>query len=90
MDSGALGPLTYIYSNRLSFGQIRSEEDVIWSFAPHDISMVLSLTGQMPKLVKTVSSKSIRADIADTATVHMEFFESGYEVSYIGVLASSD
>lgn len=76
VDSGALGPLTYIYSNRLSFGKVRSDEDVIWSFAPHDISMILSLTGQMPKLVRTVASKSIRADIADTATVHMEF-ESG-------------
>ena len=41
--SGDLGALSYIYSNRLSFGKVRSEEDVIWSFAPHDISMILSL-----------------------------------------------
>jgi len=43
VGSGELGSLDYIYSNRLSFGKVRSEEDVIWSFAPHDISMILSL-----------------------------------------------
>ncbi len=37
------GDIQYIYSNRFSFGKIRSEENVIWSFAPHDISMILSL-----------------------------------------------
>jgi UDP-2-acetamido-3-amino-2,3-dideoxy-glucuronate N-acetyltransferase len=65
--------LSYIYSNRLSFGKVRAEEDVIWSFAPHDISMILSLTGQEPELVRTESSSILQANIADTATVHMEF-----------------
>jgi UDP-2-acetamido-3-amino-2,3-dideoxy-glucuronate N-acetyltransferase len=72
-ESGELGSLQYLYSNRLSFGKVRSEEDVIWSFAPHDISMVLSLIGHEPSLVKTESSAILQADIADTATVHMEF-----------------
>jgi UDP-2-acetamido-3-amino-2,3-dideoxy-glucuronate N-acetyltransferase len=40
--SGEIGEINYIYSNRLSFGKVRTEEDVIWSFAPHDISMILS------------------------------------------------
>ena len=43
VESGELGALSYVYSNRLSFGKVRSEEDVIWSFAPHDISMILSI-----------------------------------------------
>ena len=73
VESGELGSLSYIYSNRLSFGKVRSEEDVIWSFAPHDISMILSLTGQEPEVVRTESSCILQADIADTATVHMEF-----------------
>jgi UDP-2-acetamido-3-amino-2,3-dideoxy-glucuronate N-acetyltransferase len=47
---GEIGEITYIYSNRLSFGKVRIEEDVIWSFAPHDISMILSLVGQEPNL----------------------------------------
>ena len=73
VESGELGELNYIYSNRLSFGKVRSEEDVIWSFAPHDISMILSLTGQEPEFVRTESSRILQASIADTATVHMEF-----------------
>jgi UDP-2-acetamido-3-amino-2,3-dideoxy-glucuronate N-acetyltransferase len=72
-DSGAFGNLQYIYSNRLSFGKVRSEEDVIWSFAPHDISMILSLAGQEPDSVRTESVSILQADIADTATVHMAF-----------------
>lgn len=73
VESGELGTLSYIYSNRLSFGKVRSEEDVIWSFAPHDISMILSLTGQEPEVVRTQSSSILQPNIADTATVHMEF-----------------
>ena len=73
VESGELGSLNYIYSNRLSFGKVRSEEDVIWSFAPHDISMILSLTGQEPEVVRTESSSILQPDIADTATVHMAF-----------------
>jgi predicted dehydrogenase len=69
--SGELGRLRYIYSNRLSFGKVRSEEDVIWSFAPHDISMILSLTGQEPESVRTESASILQSNIADTATVHM-------------------
>ena len=73
VESGSLGALNYIYSNRLSFGKVRSEEDVIWSFAPHDVSMILSLTCEEPELVRTESSRILQANIADTATVHMEF-----------------
>ena len=73
VDSGGLGALRYIHSNRLSFGKVRSEEDVIWSFAPHDISMVLSLAGAEPCSVRTDSSCILQENIADTATLHMEF-----------------
>jgi UDP-2-acetamido-3-amino-2,3-dideoxy-glucuronate N-acetyltransferase len=73
VESGELGSLTYVYSNRLSFGKVRLEEDVIWSFAPHDISMILSLTGQEPEKVRTESSCIIQPDKADIATIHMEF-----------------
>ncbi len=71
--SGELGAISYIYSNRLSFGKVRSEENVIWSFAPHDISMVLSLTGREPDSVRAESSSILQPDIADIATLHMNF-----------------
>jgi UDP-2-acetamido-3-amino-2,3-dideoxy-glucuronate N-acetyltransferase len=73
VDSGDLGALRYVYSHRLSFGKVRSEEDVIWSFAPHDISMVISLAGVEPCSVRTESSCILQRKIADTATLHMEF-----------------
>lgn len=73
VESGEMGALQYIYSNRLSFGKVRSEEDVIWSFAPHDISMILSLAGQEPDTVRAESTSILQSDIADTAIVHVEF-----------------
>jgi len=39
----ALGQVQYLYSNRLNLGRFRQEENILWSFAPHDISMILSL-----------------------------------------------
>lgn len=73
VQSGELGSLSYIYSNRLSFGKVRLEEDVIWSFAPHDISMILSLTGCEPETVRTESTCIFRPDKADSALVYLNF-----------------
>jgi len=73
VESGEMGALQYIYSNRLSFGKVRSDEDVIWSFAPHDLSMILSLAGQEPDTVRTVSTTILQPDIADTGIVHLGF-----------------
>jgi len=50
-QKGELGRINYIYSNRLNLGKIRREENILWSFAPHDISMILSLTGEAPENV---------------------------------------
>src|SRR5690349_3510680 len=43
IGQGALGKINYLYSNRLNIGKIRTEENILWSFAPHDISVMLSL-----------------------------------------------
>ncbi len=45
IDDGDLGKIQYIYSNRLNMGKIRTEENILWSFAPHDISVIQSLVG---------------------------------------------
>ena len=58
--NGELGNLQYLYSNRLSLGKIRAEEDVVWSFAPHDISMILSLAGNNVKTVRCEAADIIR------------------------------
>ena len=73
IESGELGALSYLYSNRLSLGKVRSEEDVIWSFAPHDMSMILSLADEELTAVRVESSCILQPNIADNATLHMEF-----------------
>jgi len=83
VGAGKIGEINYIYSNRLSFGKVRKEEDVIWSFAPHDISMILSLTGQEPEYVSTNANSILQKNIADTATIHLQF-KSGLK-SHISV-----
>lgn len=71
--TGALGRLQYVYSNRLNFGKIRREEDVLWSFAPHDISMILSLAGEEPNSVNAQGLFVLHGRIADTTTTHLQF-----------------
>ncbi len=70
---GALGRLQYIYSNRLNLGKVRREENIIWSFAPHDISMILALAGERPVSVHTEGVAQLHAAIADTTTMHLRF-----------------
>lgn len=73
VDAGELGRVRYIYSNRLSLGKIRREEDVLWSFAPHDISMVLALAGEEPVRVRAAAACLLDDKIADSATVQLAF-----------------
>lgn len=73
VKQGNLGELQYIYSNRLSFGKLRKEENILWSFAPHDISMILSVVNSEPTEVSAVGSSYINNDIADVTTTHMKF-----------------
>ncbi len=73
LDHGNIGKINYIYSNRLSFGRVRSNEDVIWSFAPHDISMILSLAGEIPEHVSCKSTSVLQKKLADIATIYMKF-----------------
>jgi UDP-2-acetamido-3-amino-2,3-dideoxy-glucuronate N-acetyltransferase len=71
--AGRLGTLRYVHSRRLSTGQVRAEEDVLWSFAPHDLSMVLALMGAEPGDVKARGAAYITPGIADYADVRMTF-----------------
>jgi UDP-2-acetamido-3-amino-2,3-dideoxy-glucuronate N-acetyltransferase len=71
--AGEFGRIDYIYSNRLNLGKIRREENILWSFAPHDISMILSLAGGEPEAVQTIGGYYLHHAIADVTTTHMEF-----------------
>ena len=70
---GRLGRLQRIQANRLNLGAVRREEDVLWCLAPHDVSMVLSLVGELPSRVAATGGYHLRDAIADTATAQLWF-----------------
>jgi len=76
VEEGALGRIQYIYSNRLNLGKIRREENILWSFAPHDISVILGLVGEMPEKIDAQGGNYLHDRIAD-ATVSLLSFPSG-------------
>jgi UDP-2-acetamido-3-amino-2,3-dideoxy-glucuronate N-acetyltransferase len=76
IDSGELGRIQYIYSNRLNLGKIRREENILWSFAPHDISVILGLLEEMPESVCAQGGNYLHQQIADV-TVSLLAFPSG-------------
>jgi len=74
IDKGELGRIQYIYSNRLNLGKFRTEENILWSFAPHDISVILLLLGgEMPREVSAHGGYYLHQDIADVTLTTMEF-----------------
>jgi UDP-2-acetamido-3-amino-2,3-dideoxy-glucuronate N-acetyltransferase len=73
VKSGELGKINYIYSQRLNLGKIRREENILWSFAPHDISMILALAGEEPTAVLATGGYYLHQRIADVTTTHLEF-----------------
>ena len=73
IDGGELGRVQYLYSNRLNLGRIRREEDILWSFAPHDISMILALVRAQPDWITAVGGRYLHKSIADVTTTHLSF-----------------
>jgi UDP-2-acetamido-3-amino-2,3-dideoxy-glucuronate N-acetyltransferase len=73
---GELGRIQYIYSNRLNLGKIRREENILWSFAPHDISVIIGLLGEMPADVRAQGGNYLHQAIADV-TVSLLSFPNG-------------
>jgi len=73
IDSGELGELRYIYSNRLNLGKVRREENILWSFAPHDIAIILRLVGSMPNRVTAIGGAYLQHNIADVTVTNIEF-----------------
>jgi UDP-2-acetamido-3-amino-2,3-dideoxy-glucuronate N-acetyltransferase len=72
VKTGELGDIRYIWSNRLNFGKIRKEEDVLWSFAPHDISIILDILGE-PKKINATGKAYLQKNIADTTLSVLEY-----------------
>ena len=73
ISKGRLGKIQYIYSNRLNLGKFRNEENILWSFAPHDISMILGLTSEAPEEVYATGACYLNPRIHDITTTHLSF-----------------
>jgi predicted dehydrogenase len=70
---GELGKVRYISSNRLNLGKVRREENILWSFAPHDIAVILRLMNAMPFQVSAHGGSYVQPNIADVTITHMLF-----------------
>ena len=73
VKDGELGKIQYVYSNRLNIGKLRTEENILWSFAPHDISVILMLAGESPSKVTCTGGSYLNEGISDTTMTVMEF-----------------
>lgn len=73
IDDGELGKIQTLYSNRLNIGKIRAEENILWSFAPHDISVILMLLEEMPEMVYATGGSYLQQKIPDTTLTVLDF-----------------
>ena len=73
IQDGALGQINYLYSNRLNIGKIRTEENILWSFAPHDISVMLALLNETPNRVTCQGGAYLNHHVFDVTLSLFEF-----------------
>ena len=73
IKEGGIGELQYIYSNRLNLGKVRTEENVFWSLAPHDIAIFQYLTGSFPNNIQARGSTFLQKGIPDSTMTTLEY-----------------
>jgi UDP-2-acetamido-3-amino-2,3-dideoxy-glucuronate N-acetyltransferase len=74
VKAGVLGDLLTITSNRLNLGKFRTDENALYSFAPHDVSLILSLLDdQLPDSVRCVGGSWLKRGVADATTTFLQF-----------------
>jgi len=71
--SGELGKIQYVYSSRLNLGKLRTEENILWSFAPHDIATTLFLLDEAPTHVATHGGSYLNPPLVDTTLTSCDF-----------------
>jgi len=72
IDGGELGEVKYIHSHRLGLGKFHTENDALWDLAPHDLSMILAITGSPPVEVRGEGA-ALLDHLSDFAHLHMRF-----------------
>lgn len=73
IDRGMIGNVQYIYSTRVNLGQVREEENALWSLTAHDISVAMHLLKKAPISVQTIGRSYIRSNIHDVVFVNIGF-----------------
>lgn len=73
VHGGELGRVLYVSSHRLNFGRVRTEEDALWSFAPHDLSMMVNLLRHMPTAVSCRGGAYLSNNVADVTLMDLEW-----------------
>lgn len=73
LTSGALGQLHYLHSTRVNLGRLRPDESTLWSFGPHDLSMIDFLLGQVPQSVSARGQSVLQARIEDVVFLTLRF-----------------
>jgi predicted dehydrogenase len=73
VDDGELGDVHYIYSNRLNLGQLRADENALWSLGAHDVSVVLHLAGEEPDELDARGESYMRAGVEDVVFAYLRF-----------------
>jgi predicted dehydrogenase len=71
--AGELGTVHYIYTNRLNLGQLRADENALWSLGAHDVSVVLALAGEEPYELDARGECYMRAGIEDVVFAYLRF-----------------
>jgi predicted dehydrogenase len=73
VDTGELGQVYYLYSQRVNLGKVRRDENALWSFAPHDLSVILHLLGEEPEDVVARGSAFLQGKVEDVVFVDLRF-----------------
>lgn len=73
IDNGKIGKLQYLYSNRLNLGTVRTEENILWSFAPHDISIFQYFIGELPEEIESKGGIFLQPKIHDTTMTLLKY-----------------
>ena len=73
IDNGKIGELYYIYSNRLNLGTVRTEENVFWSFAPHDISVLNYFVGEISECIESKGAKFLQKNVYDYTMTQLTY-----------------
>ena len=73
LDSGDLGDIRYVYSNRLNLGVLRTSENALWSLGAHDVSVILRLAGEEPLECRAVGESYVHEGVEDVVFAYMRF-----------------